>query len=71
MGVGDKPRKFVFDYIETKHYESEEDLYHVYDTVTAVFNHHFDFNWRMIRDNVLLPYYSEHRKEVNALKVCL
>ena len=71
MGVGDEPRKFVFDYIETKHYESEEDLYHVYDTVTAVFNRHFDFNWRMIKDNVLLPYYSEHRKEVNALKVCL
>jgi hypothetical protein len=67
MGVGDEPRKFVFDYMETKHYESEEDLYHVYDTVTAVFNRHFDFNWRIIKDKVLLPYYSEHRLEVNAL----
>ena len=67
MGVGEEPKKFIFDYMDTKHRETDEDLYYVYDTVSTVFNRHFDFNWRMIKEKVLLPYYTEHRTEVNAL----
>ena len=67
LGVGEEPKKFVLDYMETRHLESVEDLYHVYDTITTVFSRHFDFNWRMVKEKVLLPYYTEHREEVNAL----
>ena len=67
LGVGEDPKKFVLDYMETRRLESVEDLYHVYDTITTVFSRHFDFNWRMVKEKVLLPYYSEHREEVNAL----
>ena len=67
LGVGEEPKKFVLDYMETKRLESVEDLYHVYDTITTVFSRHFDYNWRMVKEKVLLPYYTEHREEVNAL----
>ena len=67
VGLNDEPRKFVFEHIEKPTRDSDEDLYHVYDTVASVFARHFNINWGLLKRQVMLPYYIEHKAEVNAL----
>ena len=57
LGVEESAVKQAEDFMAKNHREYEQEFYEAYRTVGSVFDQHFRYNWRILKNNVIMPYF--------------
>ena len=57
LGTEESAVKQAEEFMAKSHREFEQEFYEAYQTIGSVFDQHFRYNWRILKNNVIMPYF--------------